>query len=85
MQLRALSLLLVACLGAGCGGGRAGMIMADTKVPTKENPNAVLVPYTAPDISELTGIPEDEDDKPGDDRAATPPATAPAPAPEPKH
>lgn len=84
MQLRALTLFLVACLGA-CGGGGAGKIMADTKVPTPEDPNAVLVPYTPPDISELTGIEEEEDaSEPGE--AAAPPAAPPAavPAPEPK-
>jgi hypothetical protein len=61
MQLRALTLFLVASLGAGCGGAGPGKIMADTKVPTKEDPNGVLVPYIPPDISELTGIDEDEE------------------------
>jgi hypothetical protein len=74
MQLRALTLLLAAGLGAGCGGA-AGKIMADTSVPTKEDPNALLVPHIPPDISELTGTPEDEDE--GEAPAATP-------APEPK-
>lgn len=79
MQLRALTLFLALCLGGaglGCGGGGPGKIMADTKVPTKEDPNAVLVPYLAPDIAELSGIEEPE--------PSTEPATA-APAPaEPK-
>jgi hypothetical protein len=59
MQLRA-SLLFLA-FAIGCGGGAGGKIMAETTVPTKEDPNAVLVPYQAPDIAELTGIEEDED------------------------
>jgi hypothetical protein len=84
MQLRALTLLLAAGLGAGCGGA-AGKIMADTKAPTKEDPNALLIPYTPPDISELTGIPEDEEQDEGAPPAATPaPARAATPAPEPK-
>ena len=84
MQLRALTLLLAAGLGAGCGGA-AGKIMADTKVPTQEDPNALLVPYTPPDISELTGIDEDEDQDEGATPAAAPaPARTQAPAPEPK-
>jgi hypothetical protein len=73
MLVRALTLFLAATLGAGCGGGAGGKIMADTTVPAPDNPNAVLVPYLAPDISEVTGIPEDED---GEDA----PAPAPAPA-----
>jgi hypothetical protein len=85
MQLRALTLFLVACLGA-CGGGGAGKIMADTKVPTPEDPNAVLVPYVPPDISELTGIEEEEEDAGEAGKTAAPPASPPAvvPAPEPK-
>jgi len=77
MQLRALTLFLAGCLAAGCGGGGAGKIMAETPTPTKEDPNAVLVPYLAPDISEITGI-EEEDPEDKDDAAA--PAPAPAPA-----
>ena len=80
MELRTLSLFLVLSLGAGCGGAAAGKIMADTKVPTPENPNAVLVPYIPPDISELTGIEEDEDA----DEAGGAPATTPAAAPTPE-
>ncbi|HWO19368.1 MAG TPA: hypothetical protein VNO30_11350 [Kofleriaceae bacterium] len=73
MQLRALTLFLAAGLAAsGCGGAGPGKIMADTKVPTKEDPNAVLVPYQPPDISELTGIDEDE----AEDKAAAPAAPA---------
>jgi hypothetical protein len=72
MQQRALRLFLVVGLGAGCGGGPAGKIMADTKVPTKEDPKAVLVPYTPPDISELTGIDEEEAELAKDEKA--PPA-----------
>src|SRR5689334_23673797 len=75
MHLRA-SLVLAACLGGGCGGS-PGKLMVDTKAPTKEDPNAVLVPYTAPDIAELTGIPEPDEDE------AAAPAKAPAPAPAP--
>lgn len=45
--------------------------MVETKAPTKEDPNALLLPFEKPDISEITGIEEDED------KAATP-------APEPK-
>lgn len=80
MQLRALTLLLVACLAA-CGGGGAGKIMADTKAPTPEDPNAVLVPYTPPDISELTGIEEEEEDASDAGEPASPPAAMPEPKP----
>jgi hypothetical protein len=78
MQLRELTLILAVCLGAGCGGAPAGKVMTDTTVPTKEDPNALLVPYKAPDISELTGISEDDDE---DKAEAAPSAPAPAPAP----
>ena len=78
MLVRALTLFLAAILGTGCGGGAGGKIMADTKVPTPEDPNAVLVPYQPPDISELTGIEEEDEDAPAP--AAPAPAT-PAPAP----
>lgn len=90
MQLRGSTLFLALTLGlAGGCTGAGGKIMADTTVPTKENPNAQLVPYQPPDISEITGIPEDEEDKGAGDTAApaTPePAPAPAatPTPEPK-
>jgi hypothetical protein len=80
MQLRSLTLFLAACLGVGCGGASPGKIMADTKVPLPEDPNALLVPYKAPDISELTGIDEEEEEA---KRAAPTPAPAP-PATEPK-
>lgn len=90
MQLRGLTLFLALCLAAGCTGA-AGKIMADTTVPTAENPNAQLVPYVPPDIEELTGIPEGENAEPkaeGGDPVAPPPeptpAPAPAPTPEPK-
>jgi len=89
MQLRGLTLFLALCL-TGCTGA-AGKIMADTTVPTAENPNAQLVPYVPPDFEELTGIPEGEGDAAkgeGGDTAAPPPppdpAPAPAPTPEPK-
>lgn len=64
MLVRALTLFLTAILGTGCGGGAGGKIMADTKVPTPEDPNAVLVPYQPPDISELTGIEEEDEEDP---------------------
>jgi hypothetical protein len=91
MQLRGLTLFLALCLAAGCTGA-AGKIMADTTVPTAENPNAQLVPYVPPDIEELTGVPEGESGATGAvegaDPAAPPPeptpAPAPAPTPEPK-
>ena len=73
MRPRALTLFLAAGLAAGCGGAAPGKIMADTKVPTPEDPNALLVPYAPPDISELTGIDEDEEAEAGE------PAAAPAP------
>lgn len=73
MQLRALTLFLAGCLAAGCGGGGAGKILAETKTPTKEDPNAVLVPYLAPDISEITGV---EEPDPADSGAAAPAAGA---------
>jgi hypothetical protein len=73
MLYRALTLFLAASLGAGCTGA-AGKIMADTKVPTKQDPNAVLVPYVPPDFSELTGIPEEDEEE----------GKAEPPAPEPK-
>jgi hypothetical protein len=50
MQLRALTLFLAAALGAGCGGGSAGKIMAETPVPTPEDPNAVLVKFLCADF-----------------------------------
>ena len=81
MQLRAWILFLAACLGAGCGGGGAGKIMADTTVPTKEDPKALLLPYVPPDISELTGIPEEDEVKGASAPAPTAPAPAKVPAP----
>jgi hypothetical protein len=81
MQLRALTLFLAAALGVGCGGGSAGKIMAETPVPTPEDPNAVLVPYVPPDISELTGIDEDEEGEDAPEPSAPPAAAAPAMAP----
>ncbi|HWU89677.1 MAG TPA: hypothetical protein VN253_20585 [Kofleriaceae bacterium] len=83
MQLRGLTLFLALCLWAGCGGA-AGKIMADTKVPTKEDPNAVLIPYEPPDFAALTGIPDEEEDKDEGGEPATPPAPPAAPAPESK-
>jgi len=79
MQLRSLTLFFAACLGVGCGGGGAGKIMADTKVPTPEDPHALLVPYKAPDISELTGIDEEDEEDKGAARAPATPATEPKP------
>ena len=56
---------VIAVAAAGCG-SRPNKIMADTQV----------LPYQAPDISEITGIEEpDEADESGDE--------APAPAAEP--
>jgi hypothetical protein len=74
-----LTLFLAACLAAGCGGAAPGKIMADTRVPTPEDPNALLVPYVPPDISELTGIDEDEEAE----AEAGEPAAAPAPEAKP--
>ncbi|MGN6106022.1 MAG: hypothetical protein ACTHU0_13020 [Kofleriaceae bacterium] len=66
MQLR--SLILVLGLG-GCGASAGGKLMVDTPV----------LPYQAPDISEITGIDEDEAE------AADEATEAPAPvAPESK-
>lgn len=79
MQLRSLTLFLAACLGVGCGGAAPGKIMTDTKVPTPEDPNALLVPYKAPDISELTGIEEEEEEE--EDKAPAPAAPATEPKP----
>jgi len=77
MQLRA-TLFLAACLalgmGAGCGGAAAGKVMTETKAPTKEDPNALLVPYVAPDISEITGIEEPDESEPASAPAAAPSA-----------
>jgi hypothetical protein len=82
MQLRGSTLFLALALGlAGGCTSAGGKIMADTTVPTGDNPNALLVPYQAPDISEITGIPEDEEDTDAGD-PATPPAAAPAPEPK---
>ncbi len=70
--------LLMVLLGA-CG-GHHGKLVADTPA----------TPYIAPDISDLTGIDEDEsssDDSseaPAPAPAPAPPAAAPAPAPAPK-
>ena len=78
MRLRALVLFLAtvvpAVLASGCGAGAGGKIMAETKVPTPENPDAVLLPYLAPDISELTGIEEDDADADASDDTAAPAA-----------
>jgi hypothetical protein len=70
MKIRATLLLcvkvgVIAALAAGCG-SRPNKIMADTQV----------LPYQAPDISEITGIeePDESDESEGE---------APAPAPEP--
>lgn len=73
MQLRA-TLFLAACLGGGCGGAAAGKLMTETKAPTKEDPNALLVPYVAPDISEITGIEEPDEAEPASAPAAAPSA-----------
>jgi hypothetical protein len=59
---RALALLILSL--AACGGTTAGKIMADTPV----------LPYQAPDISEITGIEE-----PDEADAEQKPAPAPAP------
>lgn len=73
-------MLLAVCL-AGCVTHAGGKIMADTKVPTLEDKNAVLVPYEAPDIAALTGIPE-PDETDASEPAAEP--AVPTPAPETK-
>ena len=64
-------------MGVGCGGAAAGKVMTETKAPTKEDPNALLVPYVAPDISEITGIEE-----PDEADAASEPAAAPSAEPK---
>ena len=53
-------MFLALTLAAGCTSA-GGKVMAETKVPTKENPNAVLVPYTPPDIEEISGTEDDAD------------------------
>jgi len=63
------SALLVMLLGA-CG-GHHGKLVADTPV----------TPYEKPDISEITGI--DEDETPADEKTPAPAEKAPAPAPAP--
>ncbi len=57
---RALVLIIVSWT-TGCGGGGAGKIMAEIPV----------LPYQAPDISEITGI-EEPDDMDAEDKAHTP-------------
>jgi hypothetical protein len=65
MKIRALTLTVV--LGA-CG-GHHGKLVADSPV----------TPYEKPDISEITGI--DEDETPAETPAAAPDKTEKAPAP----
>lgn len=72
--------VVVSCAMAGCGGGKGGSLMVDTKTPTKEDPNALLVPYIAPDVNEIAGIEEPDDAADLEDPA---PAPAPAAVPEP--
>ena len=81
MQLRGISLFLALCL-AGCVQHAGGKIMADTKVPTLEDKNAVLLPYEKPDIEAITGISADEDTDASE--PAAPPAAPTTPAPETK-
>jgi hypothetical protein len=64
---RALALLILSL--AACGGAAAGKIMADTPV----------LPYQAPDISEITGIEEPDESEATEKAPAPPPAPAPAP------
>ena len=67
-------MVFVVSMGPACGGA-PGKLMVETPAPTKEEPKAVLVPYLAPDVNELAGIeePDDEDQE----------STAPAPEPKP--
>ena len=60
---------VIATAATGCWGGNR-KIMADTPV----------LPYQAPDISEITGIEEPDTDSDSDEGSAAP---APAPTPEP--
>ncbi len=65
MKIRATLLMLL----AGACGGHHGTLRVDSPV----------TPYQAPDISELTGI-EEEEPASADDAAPAPAAPAPAPA-----
>jgi hypothetical protein len=64
----------------GCGAPPRNKVMADTPA----------LPYQAPDIAEITGIEEPDEDEPAEEPAEEPapapaptPAAAPAPAPAP--
>lgn len=79
-------LAVVVTVAAACGGHQGNKVLADTPV----------LPYQSPDIAEITGIEEPEEDAEESEAppaapapapapaAATPPAPAPAPAPAPK-
>jgi hypothetical protein len=74
MKTASFVLATIVGLGAGCG-GHHGKLVADSPA----------LPYEKPDISEITGI--DEDDSTSGDESAPAPAPAPAaaaaPAPKP--
>ncbi len=67
-----LAIALVMGLGGLGACGHRGKMVVDTPIK----------PYQAPDISEITGIDEDESSEPTSGSAAQP-AAAPAPAPAP--
>lgn len=62
----------VVLTAAACGSS-PNKIMADTPV----------LPYEPPDVSEITGIDEDDEDEEVTEEASEEPADAPAPAPQP--
>jgi hypothetical protein len=68
MKTRATVLMLFLAIGGGACGGHHGTLRVDSPV----------TPYEKPDISEITGI--DEDDASSSDEGEKP-APAPAPAP----
>jgi hypothetical protein len=71
MKTRATILMLLLAMFGGACGGHHGTLRVDSPV----------TPYEKPDISEITGI--DEDDASSSDEGEKPAAPAPAPAPAP--
>jgi pyruvate dehydrogenase E2 component (dihydrolipoamide acetyltransferase) len=72
MTIRATLFVIVTGFATACGGAKQNKIMADTPA----------LPYQAPDIAEITGIEEDDEDE-ATAQEAEPAAPAPAPAPAP--
>jgi hypothetical protein len=71
MKTRATVLMLSLAIGGGACGGHHGTLRVDSPV----------TPYQKPDISEITGIDEDDASSDEGEKPAAAPAPAPAPAP----